>query len=232
MIALHTEIIILREWGFKYNIYFPEKEKDFLAVEELDLSDKGIEYIPPQLSILSKLRTLIIKNNPIKELPDEFEDLESLEIFDFRNTPLAKNMILPNPSSVYACVRDEATADYVYGNKPANYFKPVYLLGKIDDKLIVIQYKDAYDLIEQRKTLTGLAKAPSVYKVMQEKLSSKIISKFGVKINSSSEESGIYFNPEDEIEIKKFICRSNNPMVSARDSQEMIEKAAGIRQPE
>jgi hypothetical protein len=220
---------LLREWGKKYNIDFPEKDEDLLNIEELDISDKGIEYIPPQLNLLTKLSKLIIKNNPISELPDEFEEIESLEIFDYRNTPLI-GTFPPIPSSVYGCVVDEETADYVYRRKPESYFLPVYIFGYIENRLVIVQYSWAYDLIEQRKAKDDSINVPTVYQVMQKYLKPKIIKKFGVQINEKNKKDGVYFRPEDEIAVKEFIWEilGWDPMLCVENNQEMIEKAAGI----
>lgn len=226
---MKSDIKLLREWGEKYKIDLPELDKDLLAIEELDISNKGVEYIPPQLNLLTKLRKLIIKNNPINELPDEFEEIESLEIFDYRNTPLLGSFP-PIPSSVFGCVVDEETADMVYGNKPGSYFYPVYIFGSIENRLIVVQYRWAYDLIEQRKVVGDLKSTRSIYKVMQDYLKPEIIKKYGVKIDSTKEKSGIYFKPEDEIAIKEFIWEilGWDPLLHVENNQEMIERAAGI----
>lgn len=58
----------------------------------LDLSDNLIEYLPEEIGFLSKLETLYLRNNPIKNLPMSIQNLKNLSYLDLsQNTTISKD---------------------------------------------------------------------------------------------------------------------------------------------
>ncbi|WP_164707209.1 leucine-rich repeat domain-containing protein [Arcobacter peruensis] len=84
------------KWANKYNISeeeFPRNKFLLQNMTELDISNKNINEIPPQIQNLTKLLMLIADNNNIKELPLELFKLKSLCMLIFSNNEIS---ILPD----------------------------------------------------------------------------------------------------------------------------------------
>lgn len=75
----------VHEWLEKIgatDIQYPLRE-----MSELDLSNRNIYSVPPEISSMISLRRLDLSNNQIETLPDEITSLK-LEYFDIRRNPV------------------------------------------------------------------------------------------------------------------------------------------------
>ena len=68
----------------KHNIKKLENcsKKELLNSKKLDLSSKGLKYIPKEIAILKNLEILDICSNDIKEIPESIYELNNLKYID------------------------------------------------------------------------------------------------------------------------------------------------------
>ena len=80
------------KWADKYDLNHEDFPRDKTLLEnmiQLDICDKNINEIPPQIEHLSKLLVLMACNNNIKELPKKFFNLKSLSMVSFSNNKIS-----------------------------------------------------------------------------------------------------------------------------------------------
>ena len=79
------------KWADKYDLNHEDFPRDKTLLEnmiQLDICDKNINEIPPQIEHLSKLLVLMASNNNIKELPKELFNLKSLCMLTLSNNKI------------------------------------------------------------------------------------------------------------------------------------------------
>lgn len=80
------------KWADKYDLNHEDFPRDKTLLEnmiQLDICDKNINEIPPQIEHLSKLLVLMASNNNINELPKELFNLKSLSMVSFSNNKIS-----------------------------------------------------------------------------------------------------------------------------------------------
>ena len=66
-----------------------QQAKDERA-EKLDLSNKNLTEIPPEIAQLTSLQYLNLRNNQISEIPEALAQLTSLQYLNLRNNQISE----------------------------------------------------------------------------------------------------------------------------------------------
>ena len=82
----YKKCYIISKWCVNQGLTF--SSKNIFSVAHLDLSNKKIFSIPPELGILNNLRILKLGNNNLTSIPPELGNLSKLEELSFFNNRL------------------------------------------------------------------------------------------------------------------------------------------------
>ena len=155
-----TELIIedwikkIWEWANKNNIptsHIPKKVSDLLKLTELNFFNSDLEDFLRELCFLENIKTLILWDNDIKELPKEIINFSNLIKLNLRGN---KSLILNANQKIWLeKLKENGCAVYIDNQDIV--VRKNHNLAKIEDITEILKWSDEFDL-ELPRTLEEL----------------------------------------------------------------------------